>query len=126
LSAAIRILFIDDCADDVFLAEESLRRTGMIPVTRTVQDEAALRQMLADWLPDIVVSDFAMPAFDGRHAFEVVRELAPQTPFLFRSGGVQGRLATQAISEGAAGYVEKGDDNSFVDLVALALKLDGQ
>ena len=45
-----------------------------------------LRRTLAEFKPDLILSDFTLPGFDGLTALEVARELAPETPFIFLSG----------------------------------------
>lgn len=119
--AAIRILFVEDSADDVFLAEHSLRLAGLDVESTRVHSESMLRCALSEWRPDIIVSDCAMPGFDGLNAFVIARDIAPETPFLFRSGGIRGRRASEAISRGAVGFVEKENIPDFVRLVTSTL-----
>ncbi len=51
-----------------------------------VESEAELRQALAAFQPDIVLSDLSMPGFSGDDALRIVRETAPEVPFIFVSG----------------------------------------
>jgi DNA-binding NtrC family response regulator len=120
--SAIRVLFIEDSQDDVFLAEHCLLNAGLEVDALTVQDERGLRDALCSWAPDLIVSDFAMPRLDGVKAFNIAHALAPSTPFLFRSGGVCGRQAQEAISRGAVGFVEKEDQGEFIRLVTFAVE----
>lgn len=124
MTGRIRVLFIDDSGDDVYLAKATLQRAGLALDSRTVQYEDELRYELADWQPDIIVSDFAMPTLNGTRAFDLARELAPETPFLFLSGGALGRIASDVLARGAVGYVEKGDEHSLVECVVVALHLN--
>lgn len=122
MARVVRILFVEDNADDVYLAEMSLRRAGLTSESRTARNEHELRKELSSWNPHVVVSDLFIPAFDGITAFELVKTLSPTTPFLFLSGAVKGRLAAKAIERGAAAYIEKGDHVSFVAAVLEAIR----
>jgi CheY-like chemotaxis protein len=113
----IRILFVDDEADDVFFAEQSLRRADLPVTSYRVFRESDFRQALLGWQPNIIVADVYIPGFDVRCAFELAQQLAPETPFLLRSGGVRGRIAFDLLAKGADGYVEKGDEPAFVEAV---------
>ena len=82
----VRILLLEDSAFDAELISEHLER-GPIPcavervVTRAEYDAA-----LARGRHDLILSDYALPAFDGMAALEMARERVPDTPFIFISG----------------------------------------
>ena len=84
-----RILLVDDSADDAELATIELRSAGLDFECRRVDQEASLLQALADFAPQLVLSDLNMPGFCGRHAFALVREHAPQVRFVFLTGAVE-------------------------------------
>lgn len=84
-----RILLVDDCADDAELAMIELCSAGLDFECRCVDREASLVQALADFTPQLVLSDLNMPGFCGRHAFALVREHAPQARFVFLTGAVK-------------------------------------
>src|SRR4029077_8471823 len=58
-----RVLVVDDDEDTTELLETALAACGAQVVTATGAREA-LRRLTA-WLPDVVVSDIAMPGADG-------------------------------------------------------------
>ncbi|MBK7012347.1 MAG: response regulator [Xanthomonadales bacterium] len=90
-------------------------QTGAAPVARLprafghlrVASESGLRTALADFRPDVVLSDFRMPGFSGQQALEMVMTLAPAVPFLFVSGTIGEELAIDSPAEGAVDYVLK-------------------
>jgi diguanylate cyclase (GGDEF)-like protein/PAS domain S-box-containing protein len=106
----IRLLFVEDSQSDVELELRELTREGFEVIWDRVESEVALREALSSSLaPHAVLSDFAMPLFDGMQALEIARELAPQIPFIFVSGAIGEDRAIEAMYRGATDYVLKGN-----------------
>lgn len=103
----LNVLFIEDNPDDVDLAVLELNRNGFKTNWQRVDTEAHLRQTLADWKPDVILSDYSMPSFNGMAALEITRTLAPAIPFIFISGTIGEELAIESIHKGATDYVLK-------------------
>lgn len=100
---------MDDSDIDVELALRVLKQGRLQAEWQRVDREDALRRALAQSQPDVILSDFSMPLFDGARALRVVHEVAPRVPFIFLSGTIGGDRAAEAMRLGAAAYVEKGD-----------------
>jgi CheY-like chemotaxis protein len=64
-SKKLKILFVEDLPTDMELAEYHLRSSGLIFDSMRVEDEPSLIQALSDFRPDLVISDYSMPVFDG-------------------------------------------------------------
>ena len=105
--ADVDILFVEDSPEDAELALRSLKSDGLRAHWRRVDSEKALRQSIATLKPDIILSDFSMPGFDGLQALRIVRELTPEIPFIFLSGTIGEERAIDAIRAGATDYVLK-------------------
>ncbi|MGH8308429.1 MAG: hybrid sensor histidine kinase/response regulator, partial [Steroidobacteraceae bacterium] len=60
---ALKVLFVEDTVSDAELAARQLESGGVACIWRRVEAEAALRQELQDFQPDVILSDFALPAF---------------------------------------------------------------
>jgi diguanylate cyclase (GGDEF)-like protein/PAS domain S-box-containing protein len=106
-SPTVRILFAEDVADDAELEVRELKRAGLRVVHRVVADEEAFTAALRDFAPDVIISDFSMPGFDGMHALSIATEIAPHTPFIFVSGTIGEEYAIRAVKSGAWDYVLK-------------------
>ena len=111
----LRILLIEDMAADAELEIRELKRAGMRVAHRLVDSEEAFRQALTEFLPELIISDFSMPHFDGMWALSLTRELAPDVPFIFVSGTIGEEYAIRALKNGATDYVLK---NNLVRLPA--------
>ncbi len=103
----IRVLLVEDAGTDVELEVRELKRAGFRVQHRVVETEQTFRNGLAEFLPDIILSDFSMPEFDGMSALGLARELCPDTPFIFVSGTIGEEFAIRALKTGATDYVLK-------------------
>lgn len=84
----LRVLVVDDSADDAELVRYALEDAGLAARMRRVYDEAGLRAALAEFAPHVVVSDVNIPGFSGPRALAVVREAAPGIRFVFMTGSL--------------------------------------
>jgi len=105
----IRILMIEDASADAELEIRELKRAGMRVSHRLVETEETFRAALRDFPPQLIISDFSMPHFDGMWALELARDLAPDVPFLFVSGTIGEEYAIRALKNGATDYVLKSN-----------------
>ena len=106
-SPAIRILFVEDLKVDAELAVHQLKRAGIACEWRRVETGPALTQALKEFAPDIILSDFSLPQFDGMSALRIAQAHSPQIPFMFLSGTIGEERAIEALRAGAVDYVLK-------------------
>jgi diguanylate cyclase (GGDEF)-like protein/PAS domain S-box-containing protein len=103
----IRLLLAEDNPADVELGLRELRRAGLQIAHQIADTEEAFAAALRGFAPDIVLSDFSMPSFDGMQALRLTREISPDTPFIFVSGTLGEDYAIRALKNGATDYVLK-------------------
>ena len=103
----LRVLLVEDSADDAELITRALRRLERPLETLRVEDEQAFVAALGAFAPQLIVSDFSMPRFNGLRALGLAAEHAPGVPFLFVSGTIGEELAIEVVHRGAADYVLK-------------------
>ena len=118
---ALRVLCIDDCEGDVALVTEALRTGGYAPFHERVCTRADLIAALERQRWDIVISDYAMPQFDGLQALALVTLRCPDMPFILVSGAIGEETAVMAMKSGAHDYVLKGDLARLVPAVRRGL-----
>ncbi len=70
---------------------------------------------------DIVVSDYALPGYDGFEALETVRAQAPELPFVFVSGVLGEEIAIESLRRGATDYVLKQRLERLPGVIARAI-----
>ena len=105
---ALKLLLVDDSADDGELLLRVLRKGGFEVQSTRVDTEAGLRGalQLPGW--DLVVSDHSMPGFSGMRALEVFQELERGIPFIFVSADPGEEKAVEAMRLGVSDYHLKG------------------
>jgi len=106
-ATSIRVLLTEDVVADAELEVRELKRAGLRVTHRIAETEESFTAALRDFAPDIILSDFSMPSFDGMSALALARELRPETPFIFVSGTIGEEYAIRALKNGATDYVLK-------------------
>ena len=122
MTEELRILFVDDSPEDVELQQRELRHGGLSFVSKRVEQRDDLAMALRDLKPDLVISDYSMPALDGLTALKVTREICPEVPFIFVSGTIGEERAIESLKSGATDYVVKDRIAGLVVRVRRALK----
>ncbi len=115
------LIMVEDSDVDVELESDTLREAGMVLDIRRVESESAFRAALDKRLPDTILSDWTLPHFSGRRAFEIARERCPGTPFIFVSGTISETTAIEAMRQGATDYVFKHQLQPLAPAVVRAL-----
>jgi len=103
----LRILFVEDLASDVDLAVLELRKEKLKFEYTTVCTRADLIKALKKFKPDLIISDFMMPSFNGLEALREVKKSNPEIPFILYTGSVNEETAVECIKAGAEDYVIK-------------------
>jgi diguanylate cyclase (GGDEF)-like protein len=106
---SVRILLVEDSPVEAELLTREIHRGGIKSVCLRVDTEPALRAAVRESRPDIILSDFSLPCFDGLSALKVAREIAPDLPFVFVSGTIGEERAIEALKCGAIDYVLKNN-----------------
>ena len=102
----LRLLILEDVAAEAELTVRALEAAGLGCVWQRVENEKEFRAGLRE-RPDIVLSDFSLPRFDGMSALAIAAAEVPETPFIFVSGTIGEERAIEALKHGAVDYVLK-------------------
>jgi len=109
VAKTIRVLFVEDAVADAELAERALAKEGLHAAVARVETKAELLRALPEFGPDLVITDYALPRFDGMRALRVVREFDPFLPVIVLTGSINEETAVECIKAGAADYVLKSN-----------------
>jgi PAS domain S-box-containing protein/diguanylate cyclase (GGDEF)-like protein len=109
ITPPIRVLLAEDITADAELEIRELKRAGLRVTARIVDRADTFAAALREFTPDVILSDFSMPGFDGMEALALARETSPDTPFLFVSGTIGEEYAIRALKSGATDYVLKSN-----------------
>jgi len=117
----LKILMIEDVESDAEITLRELKRSGLQFEHRRVETEADLARECDAFAPDIILSDFALPQFDGLSALSIVRRMQPDIPFIFVSGTIGEETAIESLRGGATDYVLKTNLSRLPSAVRRAL-----
>lgn len=107
MSEAMRVLIIEDSADDAELMALELRRSGLELTWERVEDIQALERRLIEERWDVVLTDHALPQLRSTDVIRLVHAIDPNTPCILVSGKIGEEAAAAAIRQGASGFVSK-------------------
>ena len=107
MTPKIKILFVEDLPTDVELAKRTLTKGAIEFQSRVVENETDFIRELEDFVPDIIISDYKMPQFNGMRALKILLEKIPSTPFVLLTGSMNEELAVECIKAGASDYIIK-------------------
>jgi DNA-binding NarL/FixJ family response regulator len=118
----------------VVLAEDNAAMAGQLTallrsecdVVAIVQDGQALIDAVEAWHPDVIVSDVAMPGLGRLAAARVIVARHPAARIVFVTVRNEGAVIRKALSEGARGYVVKGDAGDALPGAVRTVLADGR
>jgi signal transduction histidine kinase/ActR/RegA family two-component response regulator len=118
---ATRVLVVDDDPDAVELVHELLTNAGA--VVRTAQSAGEALQQLAQFQPEVLVSDIGMPEIDGYGLIQRVRMLEAsnggQTPAVALTAYASSEDAIRCLTSGFQSHLAKPvDPEQLVRVVA--------
>jgi len=105
----VRVLVVDDHE----VARRGIRSVlagnpNLKVVGESADGEEAVRKT-AELRPDIILLDISLPGMSGIDAGRTVHKISPETHVIFVSQHDSVRIAKDAMSFGASGYVVKSD-----------------
>jgi PAS domain S-box-containing protein len=118
----IRILMIEDSEADKELILLELRRGGYEPDYECVETSAAMRKALTERQWDIILSDYAMPHFDGLSALRILQTDGIDIPFIIISGTIGEDVAVTVMKAGAHDYIMKDNLRRLIPAIERELK----
>ncbi|MDO9070814.1 MAG: PAS domain-containing protein, partial [Deltaproteobacteria bacterium] len=122
MEQALRILILEDLPSDAELMAYELRQAEIAHTHRRVADREHFVAALAENWPDLILSDFHLPNFDGLEALALAQATCPDTPFIFVSGVMGEEVAIDAVKRGATDYVLKNRLSRLGPAVQRALR----
>jgi two-component system sensor histidine kinase UhpB len=117
----IRVLILEDQAQDAELMVHEMEKAGIRCLWKRVDTKEAFKKEIVDFLPDAVLSDFQLPRFDGLSALGIIREAHAHLPFILVSGAIGEEKAIEIFKKGATDYVLKSHLSRLPPAVKRAL-----
>jgi PAS domain-containing protein len=103
----LRILILEDLPTDAELCEREIKKTLGSCEFKRVETREGFTEALIKFKPDLIISDFKLPVFDGLSALKLSVEMAPDIPFIMVTGSMNEDTAVACMKAGAWDYVIK-------------------
>lgn len=107
MQTKLKILIIEDNQSDADLLIRELNKSELDFISINVQTLKDYQSALLSFKPDLILSDYALPAFDALTAFNIKQEKHKDIPFIIVSGFIGEENAIELIKNGVTDYVSK-------------------
>lgn len=118
----VRVVIADDSDAIRELLKLALERDGRLGLAGEAADGRETLAIVAEELPELLVLDIAMPRLDGLEVLKQLRTAHPNVKTVVYSAVNEDNARVAALDAGAADFLVKDTDPSFVveRLVALS------
>ncbi|MCB0760886.1 MAG: response regulator [Flavobacteriales bacterium] len=118
----LKVLLLEDYPLDAELVKRELKSTHPNWLVQHVASKNAFIQALEAETPDVVISDYSIPQFNGVEAFLTIREKGLEIPFIMITGQLPEDSILECVKEGIDDYVIKSSLKRLSVAVDNALK----
>ncbi len=103
----LKILFLEDSAQDAELAGYILKNAGIDFTFNLVDTQEQYQDALATYQPDIVLADHSLYHFNSVEALRIFKATGLKVPFILVTGTVSEEFAVDILRHGADDYLLK-------------------
>src|SRR5262245_33007083 len=118
----LRVLVVEDSADDAFLLMRTLRYGGYEPKWEQVETAEMMSAALDSKTWDLVISDYVLPQFSALDALQLLQERQIDLPFFVVSGHISEETAAAAMKAGARDYLMKDNLTRLIPAIERELR----
>ncbi|MFD0997833.1 ATP-binding protein [Ohtaekwangia kribbensis] len=118
----LRILMLEDREEDAGLINRTLTKDGIDYTSYNVDTREEFVKALAEYSPDIILSDHALPQFNSQEALKICKQSGFKGPFILVTGTVSEEFAVSCLKQGADDYVLKSNLARLPSAIDNALK----
>ena len=122
VSKQLRVLMVEDSADDTELLMREFRRGGYDPAYEQVCTPEDMEAALDKQSWDVIIADFNMPSFSAPDALSLMQRKGLDLPFIIVSGSIGEDTAVETIKSGVTDYLMKDKLARFVPAVERGLQ----
>ena len=119
---SLRILSLEDSETDEELIVRELKHGGLAFNVRLAQTREEFEHGIDEFRPELILSDYKLPAFNGSEALAIAKEKCPEVPVIIISGAVGEETAVELLKNGATDFVLKDRLARLVPAVRRALR----
>jgi len=119
----VHILILEDCTTDADLIEFQLQGEGISFISKRVETERDYIKALQAFSPDIILSDYDLPQYNGSLALDAAKKLCSGVPFILVTGAlsVDNGQCREILANGAKDCILKNQLEHVAPAVRKAL-----
>lgn len=117
----LKILFLEDIVPDAELIRLEIEANSIQFEKLHVSTHNDYLNGLIEFKPDIIISDYSLPQFNGINALMIRNEKAPQVPFILVTGHQNEEVAVDCMKNGADDYILKENLSRLVPAILNAI-----
>lgn len=118
----VKLLILEDLPTDVELAKREISRVLPECEILVTDNETGFVTAVGEFKPDVVISDYRLPGYDGLTALKYVLKKSPFTPVIILTGSMNEDTAVECMKAGAVDYVIKEHIKRLGPAIQTALK----
>ena len=118
----IKVLILEDVADDVAFIENILYKGGIDHHTLQVDSKEEFIKGIKEYKPDVILSDHSLPQFNSIEAHEICIKENFRVPFILVTGAVSEEFAVTCLKLGIDDYILKSNLSRLPTAILTALK----
>ncbi|UEG51233.1 PAS domain S-box protein [Ferruginibacter lapsinanis] len=107
MNRKLKILHLEDLDSDAELVERELKKGNILFDKLVVDTRDDFENALAQFSPDIILSDHSLPSFNSIQALKIVKRAGLNIPFILITATVSEEFAVSVMQEGADDYILK-------------------
>lgn len=121
MEKAIRILYVEDIPSDAELVLREISKSGIHFTHLVVETKEDYIDALVNFIPDLIISDYFLPQFNGLNALSLRNEIALHTPFILVTGSTNEEVVAECMKAGADDYVLKTNLSRLINSIQASL-----
>jgi DNA-binding response OmpR family regulator len=80
----LRILIVEDLPSDAELIKREIKKNGIDFIDQVVETKEDFIKAIVEFKPEIILSDYSLPTFDGMQALFILKEMKHDIPLMKR------------------------------------------
>ena len=116
-----RILIVENLTSDYELVQREIGKVIKQCRFERVENQREFLKSLQGYQPDLILSNSALPGFDGKRVLKLVQKHSLSVPVIIWTVPLGDRVAVEYLNKGAADYVLKSDIKRLGPAVTRAL-----
>ena len=107
MAGKLKILFVEDVLTDAELIWREIESNKISFSKLLVDNKEDYKESLITFEPDLIISDYTLPRFNGMDALHIRNDKTPFIPFILITGSINEEVAVDCMKAGADDYILK-------------------